>query len=302
MLNPTFARAAVLGLALLTGACTAIGASSPTPPAGAQTPPPTEAPTSTPSTPSSPSSPSSPQVETPTPSSSAIASAASVPSGITEAQAIAVVQAFAPHATGLQVTESDTVPAGRSYRVQSADIMAEVDQATGEVRMFIDNAAMPTSTVVKLTKDEALMAASAWLTSHGVATTGLSPTTTLMDHGSTQEFAVDFGGRVNGARIPHRVNVSIDPATGSVYAFVLYTRPFVTPPAPKLTADAAAAAARNEEQDPGANVTATDLAIDFDAAGTQELVYELDLTRTDGFYVKVQVDALTGSVTVMGRG
>ena len=74
------------------------------------------------------------------------------------------------------------------------------------------------------------------------------------------------------------------------------------PPAPRLSADEAAAAARAEEADAGATVTSTDLAIDFDAAGKQILVYELDLTRTDGFYVKVQVDALSGAVTVVGRG
>jgi hypothetical protein len=224
------------------------------------------------------------------------------PSGITEAQAIAAVQAFAPHATGLRVTETETVPMGPAFRVESADIVAEVDEATGQVRMFLDNAAMPTSTVVKLTRDEALAAANVWLATHGVSTSGLSPTTTLLDHGSSQEYEVVFQGRVDNARIPHSVSVSIDPGTGAVYAFVLFAHPFVTPPAPRLTADQAAAAARVEEQDPGAKLTATDLAIDFDTAGNQILVYELDLTRTDGFYVKLRVDAQTGAVTVMGRG
>jgi Peptidase propeptide and YPEB domain len=113
---------------------------------------------------------------------------------------------------------------------------------------------------------------------------------------------VVFGGRVNGARVPHRVEVSIDPVTGAVYAFALYDRPFASSPPPALTPQAAASAARQEEKDAGAKVTSTDLAIDFDAAGAQVLVYELDLTRTDGFYVKVRVDALSGAVTVMGRG
>jgi hypothetical protein len=161
---------------------------------------------------------------------------------------------------------------------------------------------MPASPTVKLTKDEALAAATAWLASHGITTTGLAPTTTLMDHGAIQEYALDFEGRVHGARVPHRVNVSINPATGAVYAFVLFTRPFVTPSAPTLTIAEATSAARGEEHDPDAKVTSTDLAIAFDAAGTQILVYEVGLTRTDGFFVKVQVDALSGAVTVLGRG
>ncbi len=291
----------VICVALLVGGCTGIGGPQlATTPAATGSPdlatPPTTGSWSPPATSGQTSAPSgSAALEvTPSPASQAPA--------ITEAQAIAAVQAFAPRVTGLHVTESDTVPSGRSYRVQSEDIMAEVDEATGEVRMFLDNAAMPTSRTVTIAKDEALDAAAAWLAAHGVATSGMTPTATLLDHGSSQEYEVDYQGRVNGARIPHRVDVSIDPATGAVFAFVLFTRPFVTPPAPRLTVGEAVAAARAEEADPGANVTATDLAIDFDAAGAQVLVYEIDLTRTDGFYAKVQVNALTGSVTVLGRG
>ncbi|MHB8960550.1 MAG: PepSY domain-containing protein [Candidatus Limnocylindrales bacterium] len=292
----------VISASLLAGACTGISG----PPASGTTPgatpslqvatPPNTGSWSPPPSGGQPSAPgaSVPPDVNPSPMPS--------PSGITEAQAVAAVQAFAPHATGLHVTETETAAMGPTFRVQSADIVAEVDEATGEVRMFLDAAAMPTSRIVTLTKDEAQAAAAAWLAAHGVRTGGLSPATTLLDHGSTQEYAVDFQGRVNAARTPHRVTVSIDPATGAVFAFVLFTRPFVTPPAPRLTADEAVAAARSEEADPGATVTSTDLAIDFDAAGKQILVYELDLTRTDGFYVKVQVDALSGAVTVMGRG
>lgn len=295
-LNLWLARAAVLGLVVLSGACTIAGGSTSTRSADASAPAPqTRPPTADASGLTTRPGPS-------TPTSGASADATPPSTGITEAQALASVQAFAPHATGLRVTESETMPWGRVYQVQSEDIIAQVDAATGQVRTFLDNAAMPTSTTVKLTKDEALVTATAWLAGHGVTTTGLSPTTTLMDHGSTQDYAVDFEGRVNGARVPHRVNVTINPESGAVYAFVLYTRPFVPPPSPKLTVAEATTAARAEEQDPNARVTATDLAIAYDAAGNQILVYEFDLTRTDGFYAKVQVDALSGAVTVLGRG
>lgn len=295
----SIARAAALGLVVLTAACSGAGGANVTGAPESQTPAPSA---SSPANASTPAKASRAPTAPPTPGAPANASATPPSTGITEAQAIAAVQAFAPHATGLRVTETDTVPMGRSYRVQSADIVAEVDEATGQVRMFVDNAAMPQSGVVRLTKDDGLVSATAWLAAHGITTAGLTPTTTLLDHGSTKEFEVDFQGRVNGARVPHRVTVSIDPATGTVYAFVLFTRPFATPPAPRLTVAQAGAAATAEEKDPGAKVTATDLAIAFDAAGTQILVYEVDLTRTDGFFVKLQVDAETGAVTVLGRG
>ncbi len=291
--------AAVLGFVMLAGACSPVGPGAGSPPPRAQTVSPlTGGPTASPAGPTTPSA----GAQTPKPGTSASGESTPPPTWITEAQAIAAVQAFAPNASGLHVTRSEVVPSGRSYRVQSEGILAEVDEATGQVRMFLDNAAMPDSTSVRLTKDEALAAATAWLAGHTVSTSGLSPTVTLRDHGSTQEYAVDFGGRVNGARVPHRVSVSINPLTGAVYAFVLFTRPFVTPPAPTLTVAQATAAAREEEKDPRAKVTSSDLAIAFDASATQILVYELDLTRTDGFYAKVQVDALTGAVTVLGRG
>ncbi|HEY5628576.1 MAG TPA: PepSY domain-containing protein [Candidatus Limnocylindrales bacterium] len=293
------ARAALLGLVTLTGACTVVSLRTPTPSLGPQPASPlTGGPMASATGAVAPSAvPASAM-----PGSSASTSATPPSTGITEAQAIAAVQAFAPHATGLHVTESDTVPAGRSFRVQSEEIIAEVDEATGQVRMFLDNGAMPTVPGVKVSRDQALAAATTWLASHAISTAGLSPTTTLLDHGSIQEYAVDFTGRVNGARVPNRVNISINPLTGAVYAFVLFTRPFAPPPAPRLTVAEAVSAARAEEQDAGAKVTSTDLAIAFDAAGTQLLVYEVDLTRTDGYYAKLQVDALSGAVTVLGRG
>lgn len=223
-------------------------------------------------------------------------------SPITSAQAIAAVKAFAPTATGLEVAEDEEPGVPPAYRVTSDDIIAMVDEATGRVTMFLDNAAMPTSPAVTLREDAALAKATAWLAAHSVDTAGLTPTTELIDHGSTQEYQVVFQARMDGVRLPHRVDVSVNPATGDVYGFVLFSRAYTPPPKPVLTREQAIAAAREEEADPDAKVTATDLAVAFDATGAQLLVYELDLTRTDGFYAKVQVDALTGAVTVLGRG
>lgn len=223
-------------------------------------------------------------------------------SPITSAQAVAAVKAFAPTATGLEVTEDEEPGLPPAYRVTSDDIIAMVDEVTGRVTMFLDNRAMPTSPAVNLQTDAALAKATAWLAAHMVDTAGLTPTAELIDHGSTQEYQVVLQARMDGVRLPHRIDVSVNPATGDVYGFVLFSRAYTPPPKPVLTRDQAIAAAREEEADPDAKVTATDLAVAFDATGAQLLVYELDLTRTDGFYVKVQVDAITGTVAVIGRG
>lgn len=224
------------------------------------------------------------------------------PLPITTARAIAAVKGFAPSASGLEATLDEEPGLPPAYRVTSEDIIAMVDAATGRVTMFLDNAAMPTSATVVLGKDAALAKATAWLAAHAVGTDGLSPVAELVDHGSTQEYQVVLQARAGGVRLPHRIDVSVNPATGDVYGFVLFDRAYTAPPPPVLTLDQAIAAAREEEADPGAKVTASELAVAFDATGAQLLVYELDLTRTDGFYVKVQVDAMTGSVAVLGRG
>lgn len=228
--------------------------------------------------------------------------APSSPTPITADQALAAVQAFAPQASGLHVVGTEAASMGTDYRVESPDVIAAVDQATGLVTMFVDNAAMPTSATVKLKTDDATAAATAWLKAHSVDIAGLTASTTLMDHGDTQEYRVELRATVDGVRVPRVVDISVDPATGAVYGFVRYVRTYAAPPKPTLTLDDATAAARTEEGDPGLKVTASDLAITFDAAGAQQLVWELDTTRTDGFYVKLDVNALTGAVTVVGRG
>lgn len=284
-LIPPVVGTGALGLVLLLGACTGVRGLQGQ---GSATPPATEA--------------HLPGTSGAAPSASASAAVGPSPSAITRSQAIDAVKAFAPDAHGLEVTEIDDAAMGPAYRVSSADVMAAVDKATGRVTMFLDNAAMPSTASVKISRDEALGKAMAWLAEHAVTTSGLTARATLLDHGETKEYQVVLEGRVGGARIPHRIDVSVDPATGTVYGFVLYDRAYTPPPTPRLTPDDAATAARAEESDPGARVTASDLAIAFDPSGRQLLVYELDLTRTDGFYVKVQVDALSGAVTVLGRG
>ena len=238
------------------------------------------------------SAPSAPAAPTPRPS----------PTAVTADQAVAIVQAFAPTATGLHMTQTDSFSMGPSYRVESDDITATVDQATGLVTSFVDNAKMPTTSTVKLKPEEATAAAATWLASHAIDTSGLTSSIKLLDHGDTQEYQVELRGIVNGVRVPHVLDLSLDPATGTVYALLQLVRPFSPPPAPKLTLDQAVTAAKAEERDTGLTVTSSDLAVAFDDTGSQQLVYELQVTRTDTAVTFLDVDALTGAVTVTGAG
>ena len=223
-------------------------------------------------------------------------------SAITEAQAIAAVRAFAPEASGLHVSGTETFSMGPAYRVESADVNATVDRATGMVTSILLMGAEPTAATVVLRAADALAAAAAFLAQHGVDVTGLTPTVTLLDHGDTQEYQIVYMAQANGVQLPTRVNLSVNPTSGTVYGFLQFRESVGPIPSPKLSLDDAIAAARAEEQDPGLTITTSDLAIVKDATGTQQLAYELRATRSDGFFVWLNVDAITGAVAVMGRG
>ena len=108
--------------------------------------------------------------------------------------------------------------------------------------------------------------------------------------------------RIDGVRAPTVVRISVNPSTGKVYAFLNFDRPYVRPPAPKITEADAEAAARALIEAPDAVVTSSDLAIAFDANGVQQLVYEIKLTTTGGFYTNIRVDAASGGATVLSQG
>lgn len=230
-------------------------------------------------------------------------SATPAPAPITADQAVAIVQTFAPASTDLHVVGGlDSASMGPYYDIEGKGVLATVDLASGIVTTLLLEDAMPQSAEVKLTPAEATDAANAFLAQHAVDVAGMAVNPELIDHGSMQEYAVHYEATINGIRLPGNLTVSVDPSKGRIYGLVHIQRAFVPPPAPKLTLEDATAAAKTEEKDPGLKVTESTLAVAFDGAGNQQLVWELAATRTDGFFVKLDVDALTGAVTVVGRG
>ncbi|MFN8629516.1 MAG: PepSY domain-containing protein [Chloroflexota bacterium] len=230
-------------------------------------------------------------------------SATPAPPPISADQAVAIVQKFAPASTDLHAVGGlDSASMGPYYDVEGKGVVATVDLATGIVTTLLLEDAMPQTAEVKLTPAEATDAASAFLAQHAIDVVGMAVTPELIDHGSMQEYAVHYGATINGIRLPGNLTVSVDPSTGRIYGLVHIQRSFVPPPAPKLTLEDATSAAKTEEKDPGLKVTESTLAVAFDGSGNQQLVWELAITRSDGFFVKLDVDAITGAVTVVGRG
>lgn len=226
----------------------------------------------------------------------------SVAAPLNESQALVVAREFAPVDHALTLSRTDVAGARHLYEFGSPDVTVTVDADSGQVVTFLDTRAMPASSSVAISPNQASAAASAFLAFHGIPTDGLEATVELLDHGESSEYQVRFVGRVNGARTPNVRDVSVDPGTGRVCGFVRVDHSPAPPPAPRLTAEDALAVARRLVDDPLAKSTSTDLLIAFDGTGTQQLAWELHLTLADGFFAIVQVDALTGAGTITGRG
>ena len=225
---------------------------------------------------------------------------------ITDAQAIAAVQAFDPSATSLTATAVLSEANGPYYEVDGIGVAANVDARYGTVRTLTLTNRVPfkTTTTVALSASAAQTAAVSFTTAHKIDTAGLTPQERTISTGSASAYEVDFTGRLNGALIPKHVSISIDPATGAVFSFVNFSHPYTAPPSPSLDSAAALSVARKVVDDPGATLDNADLLISFDQAGNQVLVWHVALTNVapSGTAALVEVDALTGAAVILGRG
>ena len=221
---------------------------------------------------------------------------------VQDVQAIASVRRLVADPAGLAVVGLQDGDAHRFYVIQSPRVQAAVDAYSGAVLSMAETDDMPTTPNVSVSEVDALGRADAYARANGIAVSGMTRSIELIDHGDTKEYAVTWTERVNGARSPALRRISLNPATGEVFAFRNFDRSYVPPPEPKVSAAAADSAARAAIGHPDATVTDTDLAIWFDNNGVQQLVYEISLATTDGFVAIVRVDALSGVATIVGRG
>ena len=121
----------------------------------------------------------------------------------------------------------------------------------------------------------------------------------LLDHDSFSEYRVTWSRRVNGATAPYIRVVSINPATGDVFALVDIHRDYGNPEAPAVSRDQAVAIAKRELE-PTARLVSSDLAVVFSPKGVQGLAWNLQFVEGDegGYSIGrfVAIDALSGQL------
>ena len=215
------------------------------------------------------------------PSPAETASVTPQPGSVSLAGAVTAAQAVVPGGSA-QVTY--VAPVGTTpgfYTVKTSSGVANVDATTGQVRTFVVTALVPSSDAVKVSTDHALSIAQVYLVSHGIGSAGLTPSVSLMDHGSYADYVVRWEGRIGGARVPGMREVRINAATGAVFAVSNLSTPYATPPNPKLTSDQAAAIALNAMSGPAKTIKGSDLVVTFDAGGRQQLAWQVEV-ESDG--------------------
>lgn len=229
---------------------------------------------------------------------------------ITPAQAAAAVSSFVEgdHAPA-DLTVSDP---GRGsyltlYDVAGDGIAATVDAHTGKVTSLILASARDLSGEIKTTEAEARASCDEFLSTHAISVDGLALTSRLVDHGERFEYVYDWTRVVNGAVVPDRRLVGVDATSGRVYRYLDIYRPYDPPGKPSITQTAAELASLELLDRPTAVVSNSTLWVKFDDAGTQGLVWKVQVTDSVGTESKplvlahwlFEVDASTGDTTLV---
>ena len=223
---------------------------------------------------------------------------------VAPAQAEATVRRLVP--TGELTVSGPTTTGQRTlYSVAGPSVQAMVDATTGQLASVLFGDRMPITPAVTITADTARTDSLTFLTGAGLANDGLTPSVELIDHGEFKEYAVKWQLRVNGALVPEQRLISVNPQTGKVFSLVVVSVPYTTPPIPTISRQDAIAAANLLLGAPLTTVESSDLVVTFDASGAQLLVWQIGLRvggPTPSAAAMVQVDAMTGTATVIGRG
>lgn len=220
---------------------------------------------------------------------------------ITDADAVARVREASRSQAELKVTGTVGSPVSRAYVVSGRGVDGIVDVSTGELGMLALSDNAPDSTTVSISPDQAVAAASEFLSAHAIPSPKVAPGVVLNDHSSTAEFVVSWVQRVNGIVVPDQMFVKVNPSSGAVFSVVRIHRPFNEPGAAKVSKAEADAAARREFGGADATLARAEVAITFDnATGAQRVAWRLEYKVKDAagafFGQLVSVDATTGEV------
>ena len=226
-----------------------------------------------------------------------------IASPLSTAEVIAAVESFigrklsspivsAPKATTdswyAQVTEPGPSGAG-----------ATVDVGTGKVMSI--NLPQAMTTTVKLTPDQALAAAEAYMDAHKVPYAGLTNTVTIEDSGSAKSYSVIFVHTVNGVTVPDARRLSVDPATGDVFGFVWEQLPYGPVASPTIDRQAAIEKAVAAACLSPYKIGSVQLIVDPGWVWPGHVVWSVGVSSAveDEGYV-VEIDAQTGDVRIIG--
>lgn len=238
---------------------------------------------------------------TPQSSREIAASPSPIATGVDAEGARAALEAFLGRPVDVQVTGPETGASGPFYQLQGADISAAVSATDGRVVSILLLDAVPSSRVTKLSPADALTAATAYVEAHGLSVDGLGAGVELVDHGEAVAYEVTWTKVERGIELPVRTILQVDAATGAIFSFLDVRRPYAEPPAPVVSRELAVSAARIAAAMSSASVDGAKLLVSFTPDGRQQLVWEIALT--DGVsHALVDVDAISGSAVVVGRG
>ncbi len=235
-----------------------------------------------------------------------MASAADGAPGVSAVDAAARVSQIVPGGGDAQVALiKDPDGKHRHYRVVSDAAVANVDASNGRVSTLVILASVPAGKTVAFDASGVTIRSKAYLDRSGILTAGLTPDARLVDHGSYQEWVVQWQRRVNGALAPETVQVSVNPETGDVFSLVNISTPFTMPPTPAISQEKATAIAQSHVGWKPTSVVSSDLVIGFAPNGSQILAWQFVITTKQAgvpLYARLDVDAIDGSVTDLGRG
>ena len=209
---------------------------------------------------------------------------------------------LAPDAANLKSSALQMANSGRFYAVDGDGIRANVDADTGRVRTLFIARLAPAAATISISPGQALAAAKAYLKVNRITEVGQAPTVTLVDRGDTTEYVVEWRTRVNGAWVPDTRSVSVNPATGEVFALQNQARAYETPPTALVSESKASQRAAAALGWDSPILQSAELYVSYDKQGPQRLVWVIKLADLGGHSASVFVDAMSGEPVVDSRG
>jgi hypothetical protein len=195
--------------------------------------------------------------------------------------------------------KSDGIVPGRAgdvYVLSGDGLSAQVDARSGRVVLVAKRPSTHTGTA-KLTQQDGLSAAERYVSAASRDVTGMTCTATALEAGGLSIWSVEYVRLKGEIELPDRVKVDIDAFDGQLVTYMDLARPYVDPPAPRMTRAVAIQTAIEKSGGQGKPGGAK-LVVMFTASGRQILVWQVSVDNGTGYGPKVYLlDDQTGELT-----